>query len=179
MTSRTEQPKQPDKSGRADDVRDVPSEAEILAGAGLRRSDQSSDDGDWVRVWVPRGFALVAQEPDFGDEASEDDPTAGMSEADLADYYDRTHDLSDFDEQNAVPVTGRRESTLSVRFSAAELEHIRSQAEQLGMKPTAYVRACALTDAARVGEFREIAEQLRNVQQDLDAQLAAFDKLTR
>ena len=78
-----------------------------------------------------------------------------------------------------MPVTGKRDSTLSVRFSAAELEHIRSQAEQLGMKPTTYVRACALSDPARVGEVREIAAYLRTVQLDLDVQVTALDKLTR
>jgi hypothetical protein len=67
--------------------------------------------------------------------------------------------VDEFDEQNTV----RPGSTLSVRFTAEEFEHIRHQADQLGMEPTAYVRACVLTETPRVAELRELAHKLHKM----------------
>jgi hypothetical protein len=43
------------------------------------------------------------------------------------------------------------------------LKHIRRQADQLDMEPTAYVRAYVLTETARVAELRELADKLHKM----------------
>jgi uncharacterized protein (DUF1778 family) len=75
--------------------------------------------------------------------------TTNMTERELAEYYNRTEDLSGFDEGAAVPVEpGRRDVTISVRFSAEEIEAVRAAADGVGEKVTAYIRAAALDGAA-------------------------------
>ncbi len=54
--------------------------------------------------------------------------------AELADYYNDTEDLSGFDDANAVPVTVKRSVTISVRFSDKEIAELRARAEQAGVK---------------------------------------------
>jgi hypothetical protein len=56
-----------------------------------------------------------------------------MTEAELADYYADTHDLSEFDEGEVVPVSGgRRAMVLSVRFSPEELDVLRARIPRSG-----------------------------------------------
>lgn len=74
------------------------------------------------------------------------DKTKGMTEAELAKYYDQTHDVSEFDDDAAYPVEVRRSVTISVRFSEEEIARLRTQAEAVGMKVTAFIRAAALAD---------------------------------
>jgi Mobilization protein NikA len=86
-----------------------------------------------------------------------------MTEAELADYYADTHDLSEFDEGEVVPVTGgRRAMVLSVRFSPEELDVLRKRAEEQGVKVTALVRSAALMQASPIDsdELRKVAEAL-------------------
>ncbi len=78
------------------------------------------------------------------------DKTKGMTEAELADYYDQTHDLSEFDEDDAYPTEVRRNVTISVRFSEEEIARLRAQADALGMKVTALIRSAALEDRESV-----------------------------
>ena len=59
---------------------------------------------------------------------------AKMTEAELADYYNETKDLSEFDEANAVSLTGKRSVTISVRFSDEEIQQLRDRAEQAGAR---------------------------------------------
>lgn len=74
--------------------------------------------------------------------------TSNMTEAELADYYDRTHDLSEFEGVEFVPITpGRRDSIVSVRFAPGELDVLDQRAEAAGMKLTAFIRAAALSEA--------------------------------
>ena len=53
---------------------------------------------------------------------------AKKTNAELADYYNETEDLSGFDDENAVPVTVRRSVTISVRFSDSEIAELRARA---------------------------------------------------
>jgi len=89
---------------------------------------------------------------------------AKKTEAELADYYNETQDLSGFDEENVVPVTVKRSVTISVRFSDDEITELRDRAEQAGVKVTSFIRAAALeaaspVDRAALGELARDLEQ--------------------
>jgi hypothetical protein len=86
-----------------------------------------------------------------------------MTEAELADYYAETHDLSEFDGGEVVPVArGRRDMVLSVRFSPEELDLLRLRADEQGVKVTALVRSAALAQTSPIDsdELREVTEAL-------------------
>lgn len=90
--------------------------------------------------------------------------TEPISEDDLAEYYNRTKDTSDFDEGEEIPVTVRRNVTISVRFSDTEMAELRARAEQTGFKVTSFIRAAALeatspVDRAALGELARDLEQ--------------------
>ncbi len=90
--------------------------------------------------------------------------TEAMTEAELADYYNRTQDSSDFDEGEEVPITVRRNVTISVRFSVEEIAELRARAEQAGVKVTPFIRAAALdatspVDRAALGDLARDLEQ--------------------
>ena len=86
--------------------------------------------------WFATGFD---QSPD-----GRHDMTENMSEAELADYYNRTQDASDFEGGEEVPITVKRNVTISVRFSPEELEDLRARAADAGVKVTSFIRAAAL-----------------------------------
>lgn len=90
--------------------------------------------------------------------------TDAMTEAELAEYYNRTQDTSDFDEGEEVPVTVRRNVTISVRFSDTEIAELRARAELAGVKVTSFIRAAALeatspVDRAALGELARDLER--------------------
>lgn len=66
----------------------------------------------------------------------------------LADYYEEHHDSDEWAEAEPVSKSERLDVTLSVRFTSTEIEHIRAQAAVAGLKPTTYIRQCALADEA-------------------------------
>ncbi len=73
--------------------------------------------------------------------------TEQMSDVELAEHYDRTHDLSEFEDGEVItpPETSEtRNVTISVRFSPSELAGLEAHAKNAGMKLTAYIRATAL-----------------------------------
>lgn len=94
------------------------------------------------------------------------DKTKAMTEAELAEHYDRTHDVSEFDESAAYPVEVRRNVTISVRFSEEEIEALRREAEAAGVKVTAYIRAAALQASSPVDRKR-LQDALRAVSEDV------------
>ncbi|HET7386124.1 MAG TPA: hypothetical protein VFJ19_05590 [Nocardioidaceae bacterium] len=100
------------------------------------------------------------------------DSTRDTTEAELADYYDRTHDLSEFEGGEEFPVEVRRNVTISVRFSEKEIALLRSGAEAAGEKVTAYIRAAALQQAVPVDRRR-----LRRALQAISADVAAAERL--
>lgn len=71
--------------------------------------------------------------------------TKKMTEAEMAEYYNATGDLSEFEGTPTEKVEiGRREVTISVRFSAEEIEALRRRADAANMKVTRFIRAAAL-----------------------------------
>ena len=93
------------------------------------------------------------------------DPSEGMTEAEMADYYDRTNDLSGFQGEPVVakPFKGKRlDSSISVRFSEEQMTEVERAAEAAGMKVTAFIRAAALTqaDAVSLRNLRRLVSQL-------------------
>jgi uncharacterized protein (DUF1778 family) len=95
-----------------------------------------------------------------------------MTEAELASYYDRTHDLSEFEDGDEFPVEIRRNVTISVRFSEEEIALLRARAEAAGEKVTAYIRAAALQQAAPLDRAR-----LRKAFEALSADVARAERL--
>ena len=95
--------------------------------------------------------------------------TEHVSEAELADYYNRTRDTSDFEGGEEVPITVKRNVTISVRFSPEELEDLRRRADEAGVKVTSFIRAAALeatspVDRATLGELaRDLQKQAHEV----------------
>ncbi len=90
--------------------------------------------------------------------------TEAMTEVELAEYYNRTQDTSDFDEGEEVPITVRRNVTISVRFSLEEIAELRARAEQAGVKVTSFIRAAALeatspVDRVALGDLARDLEQ--------------------
>ena len=90
--------------------------------------------------------------------------TENVSEAELADYYNRTQDTSDFEGGEEVPITVKRNVTISVRFSPEELEDLRRRADEAGVKVTSFIRAAALeatspVDRATLGELARDLEK--------------------
>jgi hypothetical protein len=90
----------------------------------------------------------------------------GTAGAELAEHYDRTRDMSEFDEAAAYPVEVRRSVTISVRFSEDEIAQLRRAAEAAGLKLTAYIRAAALQAGSPVDRER-LQAALRTVTEDV------------
>lgn len=83
-----------------------------------------------------------------------------MTEAELAEHYNRTQDTSDFDTGRSVPLSVKRDVTISVRFSFDEIEELRARAEKDGVKVTSFIRAAALEASSPV-DRAQLAEDLR------------------
>ena len=73
------------------------------------------------------------------------EPGPHATDAELADYYDQHRDLTDWSQPQPVQKPERLEVTLSVRFTPAEIATIRARAVAAGLKPTSYIRRCALS----------------------------------
>src|SRR5882762_8968300 len=101
----------------------------------------------------------------MGGVMKEPGPTA--SDAELADYYDQNREMTPWGERQPADKPERLDVTMSVRFADAELAAIRARADAAGVKPTAYIRDCALTadqpplDRARLS--RSVAALSRDV----------------
>ncbi len=73
------------------------------------------------------------------------DPTAGMTEAELAEYYqDHRGDTEEWEPPEAISRPARLDVTISVRFTAEEIAAVRERARDAGMRPTAFIRQAAL-----------------------------------
>lgn len=94
-----------------------------------------------------------------------------LSEAELADHYDQTHDLSGFDlghPEAVTPARQRLDVTISVRFSPDEINLLRTEAERTGLKVTAFIRTLALQHASgRVLDRTALRKQLATVTDEL------------
>jgi uncharacterized protein (DUF1778 family) len=89
-----------------------------------------------------------------------------MNEAELAEYYDRTHDVSEFDESAAYPVEVRRNVRISVRFSEEEIKALRGAADAAGVKVTGCIRSAALQASSPV-DHKQLRDALRAVSEDV------------
>jgi predicted DNA binding CopG/RHH family protein len=94
------------------------------------------------------------------------DKTQGMREAELANHYERTRDVSEFDDGAAYPVEVRRNITVSVRFSQEEIEGLRRAADAAGLRLTTYIRAAALETSSPV-DRKQLEAALRAVSDDV------------
>lgn len=75
--------------------------------------------------------------------------TQQMTDADLADYYNSTKNLSEFDGGEVVGSAAQaqpetRSVTISVRFSPSELAEVEKLAHSAGMRLTTFIRTAAL-----------------------------------
>ncbi len=72
------------------------------------------------------------------------DPTAGMTDAQLAEYcHARRDETEEWDAPEPISRPARLDVTISVRFSAEEIAAVRERARDAGMKPTAFIRQAA------------------------------------
>lgn len=75
------------------------------------------------------------------------DPTDGMADEQLADYYDQTHDLSEFDlaaPEPVIPARQRLDVSITVRFTPDEIDALRATADPQGVKVTTLIRSLAV-----------------------------------
>ena len=81
--------------------------------------------------------------------------------------FENMSEINDGDWGEPVPVTVRRNVTISVRFSADEIAAIRRQADAAGMKVTAYIRQAALSGGEAIDRDK-VARAVAAVSHDLD-----------
>lgn len=70
--------------------------------------------------------------------------TDAMTEAELAEHYNQSPDVTDFDAGTEVSIKVKRNVTISVRFSDEEIAELRTRAKHVDMKVTSFIRAAAL-----------------------------------
>lgn len=109
----------------------------------------------------------------MGGVISEPGPQA--TDAELAAYYDEHREMAPWGDPRLLPAeepseksADRLDVTLSVRFSAAEIAAIWTRAEAAGMKPTAYIRRCALADQQPPLDRSQLARLVEALSRDLE-----------
>ena len=93
---------------------------------------------------------------------------ATASDRELADHYERERGRGDWGELKPVNKPERLDVTLSVRFSAAEISTIRSRAAAAGLKPTTYIRRCALAVEEPPLDRAQISRTVEALARDLE-----------
>jgi hypothetical protein len=96
------------------------------------------------------------------------EPGPGSTEAELADYYDRHRDLTDWSGPQPIQKSERLDVTISVRFTPAEIATIRTRAEAAGLKPTAYIRRCALATEQPPIDREQLRRTVAALSRDLE-----------
>jgi hypothetical protein len=96
------------------------------------------------------------------------EPGPAASDAELADYYDQHREQALWGQPQPAERPGRLDVTISVRFTAAELAAIRVRAEAAGLKPTAYIRDCALTAGQPPIDRVRLSRSVAALTRDLD-----------
>ncbi|MDP9397234.1 MAG: hypothetical protein M3P96_05145 [Actinomycetota bacterium] len=99
------------------------------------------------------------------------EPGPQATDAELAAYYDEHRGTAPWGDRRPLPAgkaAGRLDVTLSVRFSAAEIAAIRARAEAAGMKPTAYIRRCALADQQPPLDRSRLSRLVETLSRDLE-----------
>lgn len=96
------------------------------------------------------------------------EPKANATDRELADFYDAHRDREDWEEPEPVSRPERLEVTLSVRFTRAEISTIRTRAAAAGLKPTAYIRACAVAADQPPADRAAISRTVDALARDID-----------
>ncbi len=96
------------------------------------------------------------------------EPGPAATDAELADYYGQHRDLADWSEPQPVQRSERLDVTISVRFTAAEIATIRARAEAVGLKPTAYIRRCALANEQPPIDRGQLSRTVAALTRDLE-----------
>lgn len=90
-------------------------------------------------------------------------------DAAVAAAYERDGiDLADWHEPEPVQKPPRLDVTLSVRFSADEIAAVRQRAAQAGLKPTTYIRRCALAAMRPPLERERLTRAVDAIAKELD-----------
>jgi hypothetical protein len=99
------------------------------------------------------------------------EPGPDATDRELADHYDAHHADEQWGEPTPLPTdrtSDRLDVTISVRFSAAEIAAVRARAEAAGVKPTTYIRRCALADERPPLDRGQVSRLVDNLSRDLD-----------
>ena len=96
------------------------------------------------------------------------EPGANATDAELADYYDQRSEMAEWNEPEPVAKPDRLDVTISVRFTAAEIADIRARAEAADLKPTTFIRQCALATDPRSIDRARLKRTLVALSNDLD-----------
>lgn len=95
-----------------------------------------------------------------------------MTEAELADYYNSTHDLSEFEggEVVTVPETQpeTRNVTISVRFSPSELADLEEQATAADMRLASFIRATVLAASEPPVDRAEVLDMITALRRKIE-----------
>lgn len=95
------------------------------------------------------------------------EPGPNATDAELAAYYDQ-HREGDWGDPEAAPRSERLEVTISVRFTRGEVAAIRARAAAAGLKPTAYIRRCALEVEEPPIDRDRLTQSVAALSRDLD-----------
>lgn len=96
------------------------------------------------------------------------EPGHNATDAELADYYDRHRKGGDWGEPELMGRPERLEVTISVRFTRAEVAAIRVRAEEAGLKPTSYIRRCALEAEEPPIDRGKLSQSVAALSRDLE-----------
>ncbi len=96
------------------------------------------------------------------------EPGTAATDAELADYYDQHRDHPGWSEPQPAAKPQRLDVTISVRFTPAEIATIRTRAEAGGLKPTAYIRQCALNAEQPPIDRTQLSRTVAALSRDLD-----------
>lgn len=96
------------------------------------------------------------------------EPGPGATDAELAEYYDQHRQVTGWSEPQPTPPPGRLDVTISVRFTPTEIAAIRARAEAAGLKPTTYIRRCALVDEQPPIDRGNLSRAVEALSRDLD-----------
>jgi hypothetical protein len=99
-----------------------------------------------------------------------------MTDEQLADYYEQTHDMSEFDltaPELVVPARQRLDVSITVRFTPDEIDALRATADTQGVKVTTLIRSLAVQHQPGgqvvdvVGARQLLAEMVRELSKKL------------
>lgn len=96
------------------------------------------------------------------------EPGSAATDAELAEYYEHHRDMTVWGEPQPVEPPERLDVTISVRFTPAEIAAIRTRAEAVGLRPTTYIRQCALAADQPPIDRARLSRTVAALTRDLD-----------